>query len=439
MKALEARVTTLSSPRTSPAAAGPQSASREIQDARTVGHRPAATSGKPDTMSPAEQQQPSRIPVPPATSGAAPSRAVAPEADPGRADARLNSGRPAALSRAVPDLMTFSPAVGTRPPGLISHDQPLTSAALPAAAATAAAPQGDSWQQHAQPSTSAFPQVLHSKQSTMDQSQQPAVAAAILGGGLSETQHVSGSLPGSRSASPMPGMSFYDNAVFGSPTPTPSPQSRLLDPSQSLLSPGSSPRPQQQQQADSPVSRSMHADTGPEASMTGLSLHHNQLWARDTASISIPATAAAASISIPTTAVAASSASGHAVLTGAHGQQGLKSGVQAGMALLPVVMASSSRAAGQGSGTQPAPVPGSEATLAIRSHTRVVMTVQSVVDVGVVLRAVRHTCSVITLIGVPQLSSQLTRFLVPALQMCIPATPCMHSCMLTSACLCITC
>ena len=52
--------------------------------------------------------------------------------------------------------------------------------------------------------------------------------------------------PDSQPGSPLPAGSFYDNAVFGSPTPTPSPQGGVLGSSQALLSPGSSPRPQQQ-------------------------------------------------------------------------------------------------------------------------------------------------------------------------------------------------
>ena len=197
---------------------------------------------------------------------------VASTADPNAA----GQGR-AAGNIPVPDLMTFSPAVG-RPPAagsghqqaaVTSHPvsllQPTQQATPPAsgllrnAQSIASQPQqglqlGPSRQdltsaqkqedaaclqqflpaQHSpglqQPKQQADVPLLHQLES-----HDGAVRAGLQGHWL----------PDSRPGSPLPASNFYDNAVFGSPTPTPSPQGGVLDPSRSLLSPGSSPRPQQ--------------------------------------------------------------------------------------------------------------------------------------------------------------------------------------------------
>ena len=357
MKALEARVAALSPPHASStaattppaaksvaAAAETQVAARQTHDAEAVGSSPA-TSGSRANSAPHgsavlyDGQQKSRVPtadpssdfmaessrgaVPHAgesrddTIGADERRAVAPEAGVSGAvpDKKLVS------SLAVPDLMTFSPAVGRRPPGPTHHHQTLTTASMPTPAML---------QQQAQPHGVALPV---GTSTAVVQSQQPAVFT-MLSSGAQQTAHLSGSPQESHPASPVPsGMSFYDNAVFGSPTPTPSPQSMLHDPSLSLLSPGSSPRPQQQQQqhqaAGLPGSRSVSAEASPAASTSGLSLHHNELWAQDTASISIPTTAAAAG----SLSSRGGSNMAHA-LKGDHSEAG---GLQPAMAPLPVV------------------------------------------------------------------------------------------------------
>ena len=383
MKALEARVAALSPPPASPTAATTppaaksvaaspeiQVAGRQSHNAGVVGSSPA-TSGSKANFAPHgsavlyDGQQKSRVPTADPssdfmaessrsavlhagesrddTTGAVESRAVAPEAGVSRAvpDKKLVS------SLAVPDLMTFSPAVGSRPPGPTHHHQILTTASMPPPAML---------QQQAQPHGVALPV---GTSTAVVQSQQPAVFT-MLSSGAQQTAHLSGSPQESHPASPVPsGMSFYDNAVFGSPTPTPSPQSMLHDPSLSLLSPGSSPRPQQQQQqqqhpaAGLPGSRSVNAEASPAASTPGLSLHHNELWAQDTASISIPTTAAAAG----SLSSRGGSNMAHA-LKGDHSEAGV---LQPAMAPLPVVAGDRAQHVhfvGQTPTSQPAPASG---------------------------------------------------------------------------------
>ncbi len=381
MKALEARVTALASPHTSPTSASSPArdatasrpaasvrtaetaadtasastadarlGSRQAQAVQAVDTSTAASSGKPATsLSGLPEHEQSMVAVS-ATEllRAAPNRpAAAPQANP--------SGAIADSRVPVPDLMTFSPAIGTRPPGL--NHQPVSHSLLATAAAAAASHEADPLQQHAQPSTASMSQQLHTNLSTaMVRPAQPVLAAvANPQGNVLHGERGVDSQPDSRPASPMPGISFYDNAVFGSPTPTPSPQSRLHDPSPPLLSPGSSPRPQQQQQqqhhSDLLVSRAADGTTSPQGSMSGLSLHHNQLWMHETASISIPTTAAAAGPAVA-----------YPLGTGVHHTvAGLQSGSHSAMAPLPTVPAGSSKAAQSVSSVQQSLKPGEQA------------------------------------------------------------------------------
>ncbi len=398
MKALEARVTALASPLTSPTSASlpaidttasrlaasaktaetaadtataitadARLGSRQAQAAQAVDTSNAASSSRSETsLSGLPEHHKSMV----AASAsellrAAPHRpAAAPQAN--------LSGAIADSCVPVPDLMTFSPAVGTRPPGL--NHQPVSHSLLATAAATAASREADPLQQHAQPSTASMTQQLHTNLSTaMMQPTQPVLAAvANPHGNTLHYQPGVDSQPNSRPASPMPGISFYDNAVFGSPTPTPSPQSRLHDPSPPLLSPGSSPRPQQQQHhSDLLVSRAADGTTSPQGS---LSLHHNQLWTHETASISIPTTAAAAG---PTVACPLGTGVHHTVA-------GLQSGSHSAMAPLPTVPASSSIAAQSVSSVQQSLKPG-----------------EQVVEI----------CPYLPLAGMQQLSSAAVKFL----------------------------
>ena len=175
---------------------------------------------------------------------------------------------------ATPDLMTFSPAVSTRPSGLQQQPEALPSQPVSLLQQTQqTAPQASSNLMHSVPVLS--PQLQQQQQSRVSQSsalglalgQQQATAmqlhqlepsAVQVFTGMQthpEQSHAKQSHPeqshaldmtsNSRAASPLAGGSFYDNAVFGSPTPTPSPQQGLLNTEHSLLSPGSSPRPQQ--------------------------------------------------------------------------------------------------------------------------------------------------------------------------------------------------
>ena len=378
MKALEARVTALASPRTSPTSASllardatasrlaasaktaetaadtasastadARLGSRQAQAAQAVATTDASSSGRPATsLSGLPEHQESMVTA--STSEllrAAPHRpAAAPHASPsgGIADSRMP----------VPDLMTFSPAIGARPPGL--NQQPVSHSLLATAAAAAASREADPLQQHAQPSTASMTQQLHTNLSTaMVRPAQPVLAAvANPHGNILHVERGVDSQPDSCPASPMPGISFYDNAVFGSPTP--SPQSRLHDPSPPLLSPGSSPRPQQQQQqqhhSDLLVSRAADGTTSPQGSMSGLSLRHNQLWTHETASISIPTTAAAAGPAVV-----------YPLGTGVHHTvAGLQSGSHSAMAPLPTVPAGSLRGAQSVSSVQQSMKPGEQ-------------------------------------------------------------------------------
>ncbi|KAA6427105.1 MAG: hypothetical protein FRX49_02862 [Trebouxia sp. A1-2] len=378
MKALEARVTALASLHTSPTSAslparhattsrpaasvrtGETAAdttsattadarlgSRQAQAPQADGFTVGSSSGRPETkLSGLPEHQESKVP-----SSASELLNAAPHRSAAAPQANL-SGAVADSRVPVPDLMTFSPAVGTRLPGL--NRQPVSHSLQATAAAIAASHEADPLQQHAQPSTASMTQQLHTNLSTaMMQPTQPILAAVANPHG--NTLHVQpgvDSQPDSRPSSPMPGISFYDNAVFGSPTPTPSPQSQLHDPSPPLESPGSSPRPQQQEQHhfDLLVSRAVDATTSPQGSMPGLSLHHNKLWTHETASISIPTTAAAAG-----PAVAYPPGAGvHRTVAG------LQSGSRSGMAPLPTVPAGSSRGAQSVSSVQQSLKPGAQ-------------------------------------------------------------------------------
>lgn len=370
MKALEARVTALASPLSSPtsaslsardATARPAASartadittattadarlgSRQAQAAQAIGTSDAVSSSRFETsLSGLPEHQESMVPASASELlRAAPHRpAAAPQANPSRAiaDSRVP----------VPDLMTFSPAIGARPPGL--NHQPVSHSLLATAAATAASREADPLQQHAQPTTAPMTEQLHRNLSTaMVQPTQPVLAAlANPHGNALHVQPGLDSQPDSRPASPMPGISFYDNAVFGSPTPTPSPQSRLHDPSPPLLSPGSSPRPQQQH-SDLLVSRAVDETTSPQGSMPGLSLHHNQLWTHETASISVPTTTASAGPAVA-----------YPLGTGVHHTvAGLQSGSHSVMAPLPTVPAGSSHAAQSLSSVQQSLMPGEQ-------------------------------------------------------------------------------
>lgn len=321
--------------------------SRQAQAPQADGFTVGSSSGRPETkLSGLPEHQESKVP-----SSASELLNAAPHRSAAAPQANL-SGAVADSRVPVPDLMTFSPAVGTRLPGL--NRQPVSHSLQATAAAIAASHEADPLQQHAQPSTASMTQQLHTNLSTaMMQPTQPILAAVANPHG--NTLHVQpgvDSQPDSRPSSPMPGISFYDNAVFGSPTPTPSPQSQLHDPSPPLESPGSSPRPQQQEQHhfDLLVSRAVDATTSPQGSMPGLSLHHNKLWTHETASISIPTTAAAAG-----PAVAYPPGAGvHRTVAG------LQSGSRSGMAPLPTVPAGSSRGAQSVSSVQQSLKPGEQ-------------------------------------------------------------------------------
>ncbi len=379
MKALEARVTALASPHTSPTAARlPVSAatasrpaassktaeaaadtasattadarlgSRQAEAAQAVDTSTAASSCRPATsLSGLPGHQDSKV----AASASELLRATLNK--PAAAPHASSSGAIADSHVPVPDLMTFSPAVGICPPGL--NHQPVSHSLLATAAAAATSHEADPLQQHAQPSTASMTQQLHTNVSTalMQPTQPVSATVADPHGNVLHVERAVDSQPDTRPASPMPGISFYDNAVFGSPTPTPSPQSRLHDPSPPLLSPGSSPRPQQQQQhhSDLLVSRAADGSTSPQGSMSSLSLHHNQLWTHETASISIPTTAAAAGPAVA-----------YPLGTGVHHTvTGLQSGSHSAMAPLPTVPTGSLRGAQSVSSVQQSLKPGEQA------------------------------------------------------------------------------
>ena len=319
MKALEFRVTALSTARhSSPTSAQAPATARSIDSGhhqadsassisfnKVAGgplipiaqaeQRPsssAAVSGQP---SQAEHGKEASAPAPKAAAGSA----ITDRAAAGRAVPSTDP-QPSSLGSVslVPDLMSFSPAVSTRPTGLnqqpsgmllhpigsLQQSQqaaPSLDAAsgvlnsAPVAPSKAQAPsqlassshalvsgqqhQANSshtmvsGQQHySQPSGHAA-QVMPTQQAPS--LQQPKQVTGTQGSGHSQlagagdkasSMPQSPSLLDSRTGSPLPGGSFYDNAVFGSPTPTPSPQRDALGSEPSLLSPGSSPRPQQQ-------------------------------------------------------------------------------------------------------------------------------------------------------------------------------------------------
>ena len=309
MKALEARVTALSSsPQSSPKSAPPPTTAESVGS----GHRAdssasisfnTAVGGSLMPTDQAGRQLSSLAAVSGQNNGAVHRIDLSAAAAPKKAGGGAVADRAAAPSRAVPstdpqgraggnvssvpDLMTFSPAVGIRPTGL--HQQQgamplhpigllqqtqqtapdasgsLNNAHVPASkqqhvprlanssqalvsgqqqGLTGAAQAPDmhslSLQQPKQAASAQQPaSALHSDPS------HPAGTAVKTSNALHSHAEHSPLLPGSRTASPLPGGSFYDNAVFGSPTPTPSPQRDGLGLEHSLLSPGSSPRPQQ--------------------------------------------------------------------------------------------------------------------------------------------------------------------------------------------------
>ena len=354
MKALEARVTALASPHSSPTSA--------ISPATVTAAR-AAADGRPDP--PADGRLAHRQEGDPQAGGSrgggTPSTALGgvsgqhAEQQQGMGSSsasdmlgvasRRGGAPPAGPSRAVPDLMTFSPAVNGRPPA-----PPETRSLLATAAAAAASHQADPvQQQHGQLSGSdALTHRLHEDHATaaVESQHSGSSEGANTGGNALHAQPGLDSQPASRPASPMPGISFYDNAVFGSPTPTPSPQSRLHDPSQSLLSPGSSPRPHpphpQELQPDLLLSSSMRSEASPQAGTYGMSLHHNQMWSHKATSISIPTTAAAAGV-----------VSGQHDISGAHAAGGFQSAHPSALVPLPTLSGGSLHGAQQGSGIQP--------------------------------------------------------------------------------------
>lgn len=365
MKALEARVTALASPHSSPASASSPAtvtaaravaggrpdppadgrlAHRQERDPQAGGSRGGGTpstalGGVPGQH--AEQQQGMVSSTASDVQGVASSREGAPPAGP---------------SRGVPDLMTFSPAVNGRPPA--PNHQSETRSLLATAAAAAASHQADPvQQQHGQSGSDALTHRLLDDSATaaVESQHSGSSGGANTTGNALHAQPGLDSQPGSRPASPMPGISFYDNAVFGSPTPTPSPQSRLHDPSQSLLSPGSSPRPHpphpQEHQPDLLLSSSIHPEASPQAGTYGMSLHHNQIWSHK-----------AASISIPTTAAAAGGVSGQHDISGAHAAGGFQSAPPSALVPLPTLSGGSLRGAQQGSGIQPISASGNMTT-----------------------------------------------------------------------------
>lgn len=206
-------------------------------------------------------------------------RAIASNAPQGKAaPSNGPQGRAGGDVSSVPDLMTFSPAVSSRPPGLnqqqasvLMHPiQSLQQAqeAQPDASglfnsARTKAQQQQPGSRLAQSSATLLPAQQHRQAPPEDgllpapSLQQPKQATGGQPSGQSQAVGVaekaststalhshagqSSVVPDSRTGSPLPGGSFYDNAVFGSPTPTPSPQGGGWGVEHSLLSPGSSP------------------------------------------------------------------------------------------------------------------------------------------------------------------------------------------------------
>ncbi|KAL3137170.1 hypothetical protein ABBQ32_006737 [Trebouxia sp. C0010 RCD-2024] len=306
---------------TESSATGPKAAAGSVPAYREVAGRAVPGAG------PEGRAVPSTDPRGRAVPSTDPQGRAVPSTDPqGRADGDASS---------VPDLMTFSPAVSSRPTGL--NQQPAAAHLHPAGSLQQnhhAAPdalglfnsahvkgqkqqqeQGSQLtqssenlaaQQHTQTvSDDAGQSLLRAHAPTLQQPKQatgglhpdrsqPAVKAerASLGTALQTRTEPSHMVPDSRTGSPLAGGSFYNNAVFGSPTPTPSPHKDVLGLEHSLLSPGSSPGLREHQP-------NMHGSKPAEAdspSVSDVSVHNNQLRSHDTASISIPTTAAAASL-----------------------------------------------------------------------------------------------------------------------------------------------
>ena len=299
MKALEARVSALSSSRQgSPTSAPPPATAESIDSGhqadsvssisfnKAVGSSltPKDQAGQQSPSSAAVSGQSSQamrgndtsVSTPKAAAGSAvtdkeaASRAVSSTGPQGRAGGDVSL---------VPDLMTFSPAVSTRPTGLLNPQPagPLLHAFRSLQQSQRAAPSPDAsemlinahvvaskQQQQAASLLAHSSQALVSGQQPIQavdgaaqmtpathvlSLQQPKQAAGLPQSGQPQLAGTVGKasstvLPDSRTGSPLPDGSFYDNAVFGSPTPTPSPQRDVLESEHSLLSPGSSPRPQ---------------------------------------------------------------------------------------------------------------------------------------------------------------------------------------------------
>ena len=301
MKALEARVTALSSSRhgsptaaPAPATAGSINSGPQADTASSISFDKAVGGSlmpkdQPGLQSPssgAGSGQSSQAVPGNDTSASAPSAAAGSAVTDREAASRAVpstglQGRAGVNVSLVPDLMTFSPALSTRPTGL-NHQpvgtllHPFTSlqqsqqAALSLDASAklnkAHVVASEQQQQVASQPAAHSSQALVSGQQQIQVAaqvtpakhaqslQQPNVAAGLLQSdqaqlaGAAEkasTALKSSLLPDSRTGSPLPGGSFYNNAVFGSPTPTPSPHRDALGSEHSLLSPGSSPRPQQ--------------------------------------------------------------------------------------------------------------------------------------------------------------------------------------------------
>lgn len=304
MKALEARVTALSSSRHGSPTSAPAAATAESIDSghqadsassisfnKTVGGSlmPKNQAGQQSLSSAAVSGQSSQAVrgnegTSASASTAAAGRAVTDREADSRAVANTGlQGRAGGDGSLVPDLMTFSPVMSARPTGLNhqpagtllhpfrSLQQSQQAAQSPDASDTlndAHVVASKQQQQAASQSAHSSQALVPGQQQTQVSDgvaqvtpvknalslQQPKQAAGLLqsdqaqSAGAAEkasTAVKSSLLPDSRNGSPLPGGSFYDNAVFGSPTPTPSPHRDVLGSEHSLLSPGSSPRPQQ--------------------------------------------------------------------------------------------------------------------------------------------------------------------------------------------------
>ena len=303
MKALEVRVTALSSSRQGSPTTAPAPATAESTDiGHQVGSRVDSASsisfnkavgvcltyakdhtGPQSPSSAAASGQSSQAVHGNDTSASAPKAAAGSAVTDREAASRAvpstgpqgRAGRDVSL---VPDLMTFSPAVNTRPTGLnqqpagtllhpfrsLQQSQQASPSPDPSVALNDAHVVASKQQQRAASHLAHSSLALVSGQQQIQatdgaaqvmpdlhalREQQPKQAAGLLQLDRSRekasTALQSPQLPDSRTGSPLPGGSFYNNAVFGSPTPTPSPHRDALGSEHSLLSPGSSPRPQQ--------------------------------------------------------------------------------------------------------------------------------------------------------------------------------------------------